>query len=455
MPLCSLRKQAPNTVRRGDLRHQFPLRESAGARGVRTQLLHSNGDYRLHMSSFEQNPAPFGSEPLSIAVISPDDARRSVAVRALDKSPHGRISEFISYPPDIDSVTRVLTESFDVVIIDLDSDPEYTLRLVENISTDSSTNIIVYSEKVEPGLMVRCLRAGAREYLQMPITPSAMTEALERAWGRRVEVVPQDEEEVEQQTVEGRLFVFQSAKGGSGVTTLACNFAVSLAERSQKRTLLIDLNFPLGDAALNLGLRSQYSTINALESPERLDSHFLSSLLAQHASGLFVLAGPSEMNPIHPADDAIGTLMRVALQSFEFVVVDAGSKLDLGRAYRLDSSVTLYLITQLGIPELRNANRLIRQIPLEGGPNVEVVVNRFDSDSEGIDEAQVAKALTRPVRWKIPNEYAAVRRMQSSASPLTKEDSLIGKAILQMTHSVGGEPAAPPEKKKGRGFFPF
>ena len=123
------------------------------------------------------------------------------------------------------------------------------------------------------------------------------------------------------------------------------------------------------------------------------------------------------MNPIQPADDAISTLMRVALQSFEYVVVDAGSKLDLQRAYHLDPSVTLYLVAQFGIPELRNANRLIRQIPAEGGPNVEVVVNRFDSGTEGIDEAQVAKALTRPVRWKIPNDYAAVRRMQNSVFP--------------------------------------
>ena len=62
---------------------------------------------------------------------------------------------------------------------------------MENISADGATNVIVYSEKVEPGLMVRCLRAGAREYLHTPITPAAMTEALARAWARRVEVVPQ------------------------------------------------------------------------------------------------------------------------------------------------------------------------------------------------------------------------------------------------------------------------
>jgi len=408
------------------------------------------------MSAFGQNPGPLGSDPLSIAVISPDDHRRNVAIRALDKFPNGRIREFISYPPDIEAVTRMLKKSFDVVIIDLDSDPEYTLDLVENISAEGGTNVIVYSETVDPGLMVRCLRAGAREFLHTPITPSAMSEALVRAWARRLEAQPEQvvEEEVVPLEADGKLFVFLSAKGGSGVTTLATSFAVSLAETSGQRTLLIDLNLPMGDAALNLGVRSLYSTVNAFENSSRLDSHFLSSLLVKHDSGLFVLAAPTDISPFQPAEESISTLLRVALECFEYVVIDAGSKLDVQRAYRLDESVTLYLVTQLGIPELRNANRLIKQLPGEGGVTLEVVVNRFDSGSEGLDEAQVAKALTRPVRWKIPNDYAAVRRMQDSATPLTKENSPISLAIKQMTESVCGRPVVK-EKKKGFRFFSF
>ena len=407
------------------------------------------------MSMSGQSSDSFGAEPLSIAVISPDDRRRSAATGALDKFPNGRIREFISYPPDIGSVTRVLKKSFDVVIIDLDSDPEYTIELVETICADGATNVIVYSEKVDPGLMVRCLRAGAREFLHTPITPAVMTEALLRVWARRLDTPVQEaNEEFQAKDAEGKLFVFQSAKGGSGVTTLATSFAVSLAEQSRQRTLLIDLNFPLGDAALNLGLRSLYSTVNALENASRLDSHFLASLLVEHSSGLSVLAGPSDMVPFHPTGDALGILLKVALQGFEYVVVDGGSKLDLQSACRFDPSVTFYLVTQLGIPELRNANRLIRQLPVDGGPRLEVIVNRFDAGSEGIDEGHVAKALTRAIRWKIPNDYAAVRRMQNSATPLTSEDTPIAGAIRQMTQSVCGQPVET-EKKKTRGFFSF
>jgi pilus assembly protein CpaE len=410
------------------------------------------------MSTSGKIPDSLGAEPLSIAVISPDDARRNAAILALDKFPNGRIREFISYPPDIESVTRMLKKSFDVVIIDLDSDPEYTLELVENICDDGSTNVIVFSEKVDPALMVRCLRAGAREYLHTPITPTAMTEALVRAWSRRLDAAPEVVAQPEvRQLADGKLLVFLGAKGGSGVTTLATSYAVSLAELSRKRTLLIDLNLPLGDAALNLGIKNLYSTVNAFENADRLDAHFLSSLLTQHKSGLWVLAGPSEMNPFHPTDEALGTLLKVALQDYEYVVLDAGSKTDLQRAIRLDESVTMYLVTQVGIPELRNANRLIKQIPIDGGPTLEIVVNRFDSGSQGIEEAHIAQALTRSIRWKIPNDYAAVRQMQNSATPLTNDDTPISQAIRQMTQSITGRPTDPEnqEKKKTRSFFSF
>jgi pilus assembly protein CpaE len=420
---------------------------------MRASALHLSRDYPFPMSSSGQLPDSLGAEPLSIAVISPDDQRRNAVISALDKFPNGRIWEFMSYPPDIDAVAQMLKQRFDVVIIDLDSDPEYTFQLIEQICAGGSTNAIVYSEIADPAMMVRCMRAGSREFLRLPITATAMTEALQRAWARRLDSPrPEIADPILPELTTGKLLVFLSAKGGSGVTTLASSFAVSLAEQSRQRTLLIDLNLPIGDAALNLGIKSPYSTANALENATRLDSHFLSSLLVLHVSGLFVLAAPSEMVPMQPVDGAIASLLKVALQDFQYVVIDAGSRADLKHPFQFDESATLYLVTQLGIPELRNANRLIMRLPTLGGPKLEIVINRFDSGSEGIDEALVTRALTQPARWKIPNDYIAVRRMQTTATPLTNEDSAIAQAIRTMAESVCGQPAVP-KKKKGFSLF--
>ncbi len=416
--------------------------------------LHSEEDIQFPMPNSGQTSDSTGASPLAIAVISPNDMRRNAAIAALDKFPNGRVWEFMSYPPDIDTVAEMLKDRFDVVIIDLDSDPEYTLELVEKICADKSTNVIVYSGVVNPDLMVRCMRAGAREFLRMPITSVAMSEALLRAWARRLENPrPKASEANLPEESTGKLCVFLSAKGGSGVTTLACSFAVALAEQSQNKTLLIDLNLPIGDAALNLGIKSPYSTANALENATRLDSQFLSSLVVQDVSGLFVLAAPNEMVPMHIADGAISALLKVALCNFDYVVIDAGSKVELKHSFRFDNSATVYLVTQVGIPELRNANRLIKRLAAVGGPRIEIVLNRFDSGAEGIGDEQITKALTQEVRWKIPNDYASVRRMQTSTVPLIREDSEIASAIRQMAESVCGKVTV--AKKKGFSFFSF
>jgi pilus assembly protein CpaE len=288
---------------------------------------------------------------------------------------------------------------------------------------------MVYSAQVDSDLLLISMRAGAREFLVLPFDPGAMAEALARASALRSASRPA-------KRAEGRLLVFLSAKGGSGVTTLACNFAVSLAQESGKKTLLIDLNLPLGCAAINLGIKTEHSIVNVFQDFKRLDSSFLSSLLEEHASGLSVLAAPSELAPTQVSEDAIDTLLEVALQNFDYVVVDAGSKLNLQHTLLFDESATIYLVTQVGLAELRNSNRLISLLSTAGSPKLEIVINRYDPLNLEIAEEQVIGALTRPAEWKIPNDYAAVRRMQSTATSLMENDSEISRAIRQMTKAV-------------------
>jgi pilus assembly protein CpaE len=285
------------------------------------------------------------------------------------------------------------------------------------------------------------MRAGAREFLTPPFTPSALAEALVRASVRRSATRPAKK-------TNGKLFVFLGAKGGSGATTLACNYAVSLAKESGLSTLLIDLDLPLGDAALNLGINAQYSTVNALQNFSRLDSTFLSMLLTKHSSGLFVLAAPGKFPHVQAPDEAVNKLLAIARQDFEYVVVDAGARLDLGATALFAEASAIYLVTQVSIPELRNSNRLVSEYFSNNGPQLEIVLNRFKAHDSGVDEDHVAKALTRPARWKIPGDYPTVRRMQDTATPITLGNSSISRIIQQMARTACGLSAVP-EKKKG------
>jgi pilus assembly protein CpaE len=401
-----------------------------------------------------QESGSLGTNRITIALIGPDAQRRKAVAAALAAWPAGETREFSSYPPSLDDVPRLLEQNYDVIIIDLDSNPEYALDLVESICVNGQATVMVYSAKADSELLVRCMRAGAREFLTTPFAPGVMAEALVRASVRRPvpRVVAVAAPPPQTKKTEGRFLVFLGAKGGAGVTTLACNYAVSLVQESGLKTLLIDFDLPFGSAAIDLGITAEYSTVNALQNSARLDSSFLSRLVVKHSSGLFVLAAPGKVADSNFSREEIDKLLDLARQEYDYVVVDAGCRLDLTATALFGKASTVYLVTQVGVPELRNSNVLITEFFSSGVPDLEIVLNRYMPRSMGIDEEHITKALTRPAQWRIPCDYATTRRMQNLATPLATEDSPISRAIRDMARAVCGlEPEGEkksPEKKK-------
>jgi pilus assembly protein CpaE len=391
------------------------------------------------MPTFTRDPDALGTHILSVALIGPEEQRRKAVAGALAGSQANVTQEFPSYP-GLDDVPKLLEAGYDVIIVDLDSNPEHALDLVESICGNSSATVMIYSARADSEMLVRCMRAGAREFLTQPIHPSTLAEAMVRASVRRPSARPAKK-------TGGKLLVFAGAKGGSGVTTIASNFAVALAQESGQNTVLLDLDLPLGDAALDLGITAQYSTVNALENFNRLDSNFFSKLLTKHSSGLSVLAAPDRYTEIQASDEAIEKLLAVTRREFDYVVVDAGSRLGSTAKTLLEEAGTVYLVTQVSISELRNSNRLISEFFAPNG-KLEIVLNRFTPRSLGVDEEHITKALTRPAQWRIPSDYPCARQAQNTATPLVLEDSPISRVIRQMARKACGLSANPEKKKR-------
>lgn len=402
------------------------------------------GGQNTAMSAFTHDPDTLGANVLSVALIGPEEMRRREIALAVNGPQASVVREFRVYP-GLDDVPQILDSRYSVIIIDLDSDPEHALELVENICSNSSVTVMVYSLHQDSDLLMRCMRAGAREFLTPPYSQNSIAEALVRAAVRRPATRAS-------QKALGRLFVFAGAKGGSGVTTIAANFAVALAQESNQSTVLVDLDMPLGGAALDLGITAQFSTADALQNLNRMDSNFFSRLLVKHSSGLSVLSAPDKYSPMTVTHDAVDKLLGVARLDFDFVVADAGAI--SGDAYRtlVEAASTVYLVTQVSISELRNSNRIIQEFFAASATKLQVVLNRFTPRSLVIDEESIAKALTLVPSWKIPSDYPAVRQAQNNATPLVTGNSAISGVIRRMARQACGRPAEE-EKKKRFGLF--
>jgi pilus assembly protein CpaE len=396
------------------------------------------------MSSSVHDAESLSMSALSLVLIGPHDERRRAVAKAL-AGPQASIARELTRYPQVDDLAKLMEADHDVMVIDLDPNPELALDVVENVCASNSTvTVMVYSANTNPEMLVRCMRAGAREFLSEPVLPSSIAEALVRASVRREEVR-------RQKKTTGKLLVFASAKGGSGVTTVASNFAVALARQAGGKTALLDFDLLLGDAALVLGVTPKFTALDALENTNRLDADFLSVLLAKHDSGLAVLAAPDTIPSLQPSKNGVEKLLRVARENFSYVVLDAGShSVEMYEAL-FEMASAVYLVTQISVADLRNANRFVsRYFTGSDEGKLEIVLNRFAARNIDIDEASITKALTRPAKWKIPNDFAAAQRAQNTGIPIASEKSQLARAFEEMANAASGQsPRAAKRKKFG------
>lgn len=388
-----------------------------------------------------REPDSLAMNVLSVVLLGSDESRRRNVVAALAGTQAHVVKE--SALPQRDGLAPLL-DSCDVLIIDVNADVERALELVESAcSLVPAITVIVYARFADPELLVRCMRAGARELLTEPLSPNTVADALVRASVRRDEIK-------RPKRTAGKCLVFIGAKGGSGSTTIASNFAVSLARESGQSVVLLDLDLRLGDAALELGLTAEFSALDALENEGRLDSDLVGRLLVQHQSGLKVLAAPDEHNTFTPTAASVLKLVDILRHDFAWVVIDAGCRYNGYGEALFETAEKVYLVSQVGVPELRNCHRLISALFKDGDAagKLEVVLNRYAPRAGEIDAESIKKALTVAPSWIVPSDYQAVRAAQNSASALVQKDGPITRVIAQMARASCGKPIEETKKRR-------
>lgn len=383
---------------------------------------------------------------LSVAIIDFDASRSRAAAEVLSAIQNLQITEIPSYPNKVGDLAHLLPQPYNVVLLNVDGDPDLAFSLAENLSANSRTYVMAYSARADMKIAVHLMRAGAREFFTVPLDPVEIAAAMERAFEHYASVA-------QESRASSRLFVFLGTKGGCGVTTLAANFALALAQESEGNTLLMDFGLPLGDAAINLGIKTEYSVANALQFPDRLDAKLLSTLVVKHSTGLSVLAAPSEFTDVQATPDSVDKLVSVAGEAYNFVVVDAGSRIDLLGTSLFDKSAIIYLITQVGISELLNANRMVSKFFFTRDQTLQIVLNRYKPSDLLFDEKKITEALTRPAQWKVPDDYAVARRTRETATPMVLIDSAIARAIREMAKTAAGLTESKSTRKRLFGMF--
>ena len=141
------------------------------------------------------------------------------------------------------------------------------------------------SASCDSTLILKAIRAGAREFLTLPTEASELMEIITRLFRGRGDSLSS--------TVKGpQIITVTGAAGGVGCTSLAVNLATSMAGSHEFETILLDFDLMFGSVDACLDIIPDNTLINVVQSFDRLDLTLLKRSMTRHASGLYVLPHP-------------------------------------------------------------------------------------------------------------------------------------------------------------------
>jgi len=391
------------------------------------------------------------SNVVRVAIVDPSDSsRESIKNILLGMTTVWLEAECSRYDYFADVVAQTKP---DVALVSIDRDPAGGLDLVAKLNEAApECDILVVSSSNDGQMILRAMRAGAKEFLTQPLHIEELVGAMERINERRF---GRGEKKVRgSQTI-----AVCGAIGGVGTTSIAVNLGCALAKDDGNSVVLVDLDLALGDADVFLDTIPDYTLVDVAQNVTRLDFGLLKRSLTKHSSGLFLLARPAQLEDVAlvtPED--VQRVLGLMKASFTHVVVDLSKSYSPIDLVALEIANQVLLVTQLDLPCLRNVVRLLMSFGQIKGiaDKVKIVVNRVGLEHGQITLKKARDTIGRDIYWQLPNEYQTMVEVRNNGVPLIENapKAHVTQAICALAAAVANDeknPSASQSKTSGIG----
>ena len=369
---------------------------------------------------------------MKIAVISPNRGHLDEVGRVLEAKGH-TTSLFEGGKSRMREIAE--REQPDLMLVDGMCCDTGELAQVEYVTAHHpSVAVILLCSTNTPEFLINSMRAGVREVLPSPVTAPALEAAVVRVAAKLGRPPTRKA---------GKIVAFMPCKGGAGATFLATNLGWELAET--KSVLLIDLNLQFGDALSFVHDGKATSTLaDVAKNIGRLDASLLAASTVKVAPNYSILAAPEDLaHAMEVKPEHIDAILSLAATQYDFVLLDVPRSLDTIAIKALDRAWRIFPVLQSGLPDLRNAGKLLEAFKSLGYPQEksELIINRFDRGSEiGID--QVQRSLGSVRLNTVPNSYKEVNASINHGDPLirTARGSAVARHLVDFAETLSPRP---------------
>jgi len=388
---------------------------------------------------------------LTAAIASSDLTTSAQLLAGLEQT--GLVSSVMQWTIPTERALDASEQMPDVVFLDLAREPEPFFAFANQLRRMKPTiKLIACSAAVppQPSLLLEAMRSGVQDFLGKPVQPESLKDLLIRmAQDLNAKEFPSQD----------KLIVVMGAKGGVGTTTVAVNLGVQLTSFANKRTVLLDFARPLGNVHLLLDLHPKFGIRDAVDSLDRLDSHFLAGLLTRHKTKLEVLGGTTQPEEWQSIDvNVLDRVVNVTQNAFDIVLLDIGSQFSTDWAPILRMARMILIVAEADVPSLWTLER--RLLALKGfgisQERARIIINRWHKGDDEVLKS-IQKDISRPIFASLPNDFRKASQAVNLGTPiLENHNNILSSRYRQIAGQLVGIDTSVSEKKSPlSGLFSF
>ncbi|MCC7337757.1 MAG: AAA family ATPase [Pirellulaceae bacterium] len=377
------------------------------------------------------------SNVLRLALVDPHDASRETLKKMLLGMDvvwlEAECSRY-EFFPDV-----VAQSAPDVGVVSLDSDPDKAVALLERMRSEAANcAMLAVSSNSDGQLILRAIRAGAKEFLTLPLSLEDMISALGRISEARFGGSAGGNSR------STKIYAVAGASGGVGCTSLAVNLGCVLASNPQNTVALVDLDMAVGDADVFLDTIPDYSLVDVTQNVARLDFQLLKRSLTKHSSGLYLLPRPVQLQDVSLINpDSLKRVFGLLKATFTHIVIDTSKSFSETDLAAFEFANDVLMVIQLDLPCLRNLVRLQMSFDeIEGlREKLKIVVNRVGLESGQIKLKKAKETIGREIFHQIPNDYRTMIEVRNNGVPLLEQapKAPITLAVQELAALLTGE----------------
>jgi pilus assembly protein CpaE len=356
------------------------------------------------------------SNVLRVALVDPDDGTREALKKTLLGMEmlwlEAECSRYEFFPDVVEQSTP------DVGMVSLDGDPDKAINLLQRMRSDApNCALLAISASDDGQLILRAMRAGAKEFLTQPVVLDDLVIALERISEAKFGGSAGKNRAT-------KVIAVCGASGGVGCTSLAVNLGCVFAANPANSVAVVDLDLAIGDADVFLDTIPDYSLIDVTENISRLDFQLLKRSLTKHSSGLYLLPRPVQLQDVKSINpDNLRRVFGLLKATFTHIVLDVSKGFNEIDHAAFEFANDVLVVVQLDLPCLRNLVRLQMSFDeIEGlREKLKIVVNRVGLESGQIKLKKAKETIGRDIFYQIPNDYRTMIEVRNNGVPLMEQ----------------------------------